>query len=106
MEEIKDLVQRFYDAQKASTEVISLRKQLVVALKSRGLTDTKFNFGDRTIQYSSVAEPEGITQKLIKDMVTREYPQIDPEVFMKKLKAARKTKVAETIKVVHKREAK
>ncbi len=100
MEEVKDLVQRFYVAQKASSEVIGLRKHLVTMLKSQNLTDTKFNFSDRTIQYDAHTEPENITQKLIKDMVTREYPQIDPELFMKKLKSARKPKTTETIKVV------
>ena len=103
MEDVKELVQRFYAAQKASREVIVLRARLINALKTQNLTDTQFNFSDRTIQYDRSVAPENITFKLIKDMVSVMYPQIDTELFMKNLKDSRKPKTTESIKVILKR---
>ena len=57
------------------------------------------NIHKKILQYKQ----ENITFKLIKDMVSVMYPQIDTELFMKNLKDSRKPKTTESIKVILKR---
>jgi hypothetical protein len=99
MERIKELMNRYNAAQRASCDAQAIRKQLVPLLKNTNLTKTKFNFGDRKIGFHSYNDYEGITQKLVKTVIAKKYPQINPEQFVQDLLAARKCKRVETLQV-------
>lgn len=99
MEEIKGLVRRYYDLQRASEELPQLRGALVTRLKAANMTKAKFNFGDRVIQYSAYQDQGSITQKLLREYLARHYPQIDAEHFITGLYGSRKAKTVETIRV-------
>ena len=103
IQEIKDTMDKFYNAQKASTEVAQLRRKLVVMLKKSDLTKAKFNFSDRTIQYSSYSSFEDITQKQIRQVINQYYPQISADNFVKQVYEARGKKIVETLKVTNKK---
>ena len=51
LQKIKELMTRYDQAQRASSEAAKLRRQLVPLLKDLELTKTKFNFGDRNISF-------------------------------------------------------
>ena len=62
------------------------------------LTDTKFNFTDRSIGYHKYICKEEITQKLIKSVIQQKYPQRNPDKFIADLCSARKSRTTETLK--------
>jgi 5-methylcytosine-specific restriction endonuclease McrBC GTP-binding regulatory subunit McrB len=99
MEKIKEMIHRYYTVQQASQEAAKLRKQLVPSLKEAGLTNTKFNFGDKNISYHSYNSHEEITQKMVRQFVQNKYPHIDAEQFVVDLWNTRKKKTVETIRV-------
>ena len=99
MDDVKDLVNRYYNAQKAASLANELRQELVKKLKQHGLTTAKFNFNDRTIQYETHQDYEGISQKLLKRALELYYPQIDSRQFINNVCSLRNKKVVETIRV-------
>lgn len=104
MNEIKELMQQYDRAQRASQSVASIRKRLVLLLKQAGMTKTKFNFGDRNISYHTYGSYEELTQRLIRSVVKEKYPQIDSEQFIADLYAARKRRTVETLKATPKKQ--
>jgi len=96
---IKELMTRYDQAQRASTEAAKLRKQLVALLKDSELTKTKFNFGDRNISFHRYNDYENVTQRLIRSVIVEKYPNIDANQFIADLYAARKSHPVETLRV-------
>lgn len=103
MTRIKTLMNRYDQVQRSSAEASTLRKQLVPLLKQAELTKTKFNFGDRTISYHYYNSYENITQQLIRSVISKKYPQINPDKFLDDLRAARKSTPTETLRVQSKK---
>jgi hypothetical protein len=98
IDQIKSLMNKYNQAQQAAREADTLKKQLVPLLKAQNLTDTKFNFTDRSIGYHKYICKEEITQKLIKSVIQQKYPQINPDKFIADLCSARKSRTTETLK--------
>ena len=99
LQKIKELMTRYDQAQRASSEAAKLRRQLVPLLKDLELTKTKFNFGDRNISFHKYNDYENVTQRLIRSVITEKYPGIDPSQFIADLYAARKSRSIETLRV-------
>jgi len=69
IEEIKELMHQYNRAQLAAAEAMTIRRRLIPLLKQHNLTGTKFNFGDRVISYHNYSTPEGLTQKLLTEVL-------------------------------------
>ena len=96
---IKELLYKYDQSQRAGQEATKLKKQLVPLIKSAGLTKTKFNFGDRTIAYSTYSTHDDITQRLMRSVITKKYPQINVEQFITDIYGSRKRRTIDTLKV-------
>lgn len=97
--ELKDLLREFNHAQQESKKIPQLRKRIIALIKHEGLTDTKFNFSDKTISYHTYQRYEDISQKLIREVLTEYYPQIDNKTVAQLISQRRKKKVTETIRI-------
>lgn len=102
IQQIKELMAKYDQAHRAGLQAAILRKQLIPLLKNADLTKTKFNFGDRTINFHSYNDYENITQQLIKSVVKEKYPNVNAECLIGDIRAARKYKKIETLRVQRK----
>jgi hypothetical protein len=98
-EELKSLVKQYNQAYEASKMLPVLKQKIIPVLKTQNMQKLKFNFGSHTIGYHSYTENDGLTQKLIKETLSKHYPQINPVEFMGRLLASRKQKTVETLRV-------
>jgi hypothetical protein len=103
MEELKQLVKQYNEAYEASKMLPSLKARIIPAIKAQQLEKIKFNFNDHSISYHTYVDHDGLSQKLIKDTLTKYYPHINKEEFMGRLLASRKQKKVETLQVNQKK---
>jgi len=99
MSELKDLVKQYQYAHRYSQKLPKLKAELISAIKKEKLTGTVFEINDTKIAYHQYEDKDGITQKLIREVLQKSYPTLDAEVFIRTLCAARKPHKVETIKV-------
>jgi hypothetical protein len=97
--DIKALIKQYNQALEVSKQLPALRARIIPALKNEGMQNTKFNFGDYSIGYHSYNDHDGISQKLIKQVLTTYYPNVNSNEFMQRLLNERKLKKVETIKI-------
>lgn len=76
----------------------SLRQEIIPMLVKNNLTKTKFDFGDKIIYYKRQTDRAGLSQKLIKNFLESEYPEINHKQFMTGLLASCESK--DTINLV------
>ena len=98
-EELKSLIKQYNQAYEMSKQLPILKARIIPAIKNQGLQDIKFKFGDHSIGYHNYNDTEGLTQKLIKQTLTKHYPNINASDFMNKLLGMRKIKAVETLKI-------
>jgi hypothetical protein len=97
--DLKALIKQYNQAYEASKQLPVLKARIIPALKNEGMLGTKFNFGDYSIGYHSYADHDAISQKLIKQVLSTYYPNINGNEFIQNLLRERKLKKVETIKI-------
>lgn len=95
---LKELIHRYDQLNEQSRELYKMKKQIVAELKELNMTKCRFDFGDHSLKYCSFNDYEGITQKLIRETISREYPQVDAQKLTTKIAAGRKKRVVETFR--------
>lgn len=100
-ERIAKLYARSKELDALQSEVDEMRAELVVQLRERGLTKTKFDFADKVVKYRKYVDHGQISQKLLRD-VLKSHPEIDGEEFMAQVLSARPSKEREVIDIVKK----
>jgi hypothetical protein len=101
-EELKALIKRYNEAYEASKQLPALKSRIIPALKAQHMEKVKFNFGDHMIIYHNYTDHDGISQRMIKETLTRYYPNFNKEEFMGRLLSARKERQVETLKIIQK----
>ena len=100
--DIKSLMAEYYKLQKMTRQVAALRKTIIFKLKESGMTGTAFRFQDSTIKYAAYYRYADISKEHVREIISSYYPDIDTELFVKRLWDGRhKTKV-ETIRTYSK----
>lgn len=106
MEELKRTAQRIYDLSleidQRKNESDRLRSELLMNMQESGLVRTKFDFGDKIIYCNERSDNEGLTQRLLKNYLSTEYPQINQRQFMSGLLASRSKRQKRTLDIERK----
>ena len=100
-EKIAKLYARSKELDSLQEEVDVMRAELVVQLRERGLTKTKFDFADKVVKYRKYVDHGQISQKLLRE-VLKGYPEVDGEGFMAQVLSARPGKDREVIEILKK----
>ena len=99
MSELKEILKRYQYAHRYSQKLPKLKAELIQTIKKENLTETVFEINDTKITYHQYEDKDGITQKLIREVIQKSYPTLDADAFIRRLCAARKLRTVETIKV-------
>jgi predicted transcriptional regulator len=99
MSELKEILKRYQYAHRYSQKLPKLKAELIDTIKKENLTKNIFEINDTKITYHQYEDKEGITQKLIREVIQKSYPTLDGEEFIRRLCTARKLRKVETIKV-------
>jgi hypothetical protein len=97
--DLKELLKHYYTAYGYSQKLPKLREELINEIKKGGLKGASFEVGKSKIVYREYEDNEGLTQKLIRQVLTTHYPGIDPNKFITTLCSSRKKRLVETLKV-------
>lgn len=101
-EELKALIKRYNEAYEASKQLPALKSRIIPALKAQNMEKVKFNFGDHMIVYHSYTDHDAVSQRMIKDTLTKYYPNLNKEEFMGRLLSSRRERQVETLKIIQK----
>jgi len=99
-EKIRKLYEKTKELDSLQQEIDDLKADLLIKIKEQGLTKTKFDFADKSIKYRQYVDKGQISQKLLSEVIIKNYPHIDATDFITSVLAARKPKEREIIEVV------
>lgn len=96
VDHIKALMKEYHQALLAADRAAEIKKQLIPLLRDPQWADRPFKFSDRTIKYQCEERASSLSQKLIKPVLQREYPELASDI-MKKILQARTYKPYESL---------
>jgi len=100
---LTDLYNHSSTKDKLVKEIDQLKKELVPLIKKNGLTQKKFDFGDKFLRYKTFTDHGSISQKLLRDVLDTYYPSVNKQEFMQRVLSMRNSKTKETIDVINKK---
>lgn len=99
-QDLTDLYNKSNEFDKLKSVIETLKGKLLQSLKERGMTRNKFDFGDKYIRYKKYNDSGQISQKLLKQVLTVHYPDLDAAEFMAHVLGSRTVKEREIVDIV------
>jgi hypothetical protein len=96
MDQAQHLAMKYKSAYIASKKLQVYKRQLVDYMQANGIKSIPLPEGE-TVNFNTYKDKEGITQRLLRDLLRHYYPDIDAEKFINRVSSAQTHRMVKTV---------
>lgn len=94
---MEELSQKYKAALIASRKLPIYKSRLLQEMERHGIKSYPIRDGSGTIQYNSYKDKEGITQRLLRDVLASYYPDLNPDKFIRRVSDTQQHRIVNTL---------